>query len=102
MSLKQKPFAPLRIIIVGARVESAVDGYWWHFIAKLFQTKYYYPCFHIYLVGPEVVFTKTMTADAEKYGVDAASRTMDRQMQITAIKCRYEDIHDALGPFDPY
>lgn len=96
-TLAERPTLPIRIIVVGARAESSLDAYFW------LQMQYLFPqrAFHIYFVGPEVTYQSTARPD-DKLGVPTFTQVVNENLSLTTLQCRYEDVHDQLGPFDPW
>lgn len=106
-SLLTSPLKPLRIIILGARAESSLPPQIWQQLTYLFPD---IP-FHIYFIGPEVILPPTTptTPAGDKgkptstdYGVPSRTWIVNHTLTLTSIQANYQDIHDSLGPFDPY
>ncbi|BGO97545.1 Protein MSS51, mitochondrial [Rhodotorula toruloides] len=99
------PPSPLRIFILGARAESSLPP------RVLAQISHLFPAvpLHIVFIGPESYIppssSKSSDDDAQKgvYGVPSHTRIEhDGKLTITSLRCGYSDVHDVLGPFDPY
>jgi splicing suppressor protein 51 len=64
--------------------------------------------FHIYFIGPDVLFTHKEQGAAmhvketTKYGVPAFTTYISEQLSLTSIKAPYDKVHDSFGGFDPY
>lgn len=94
------------MIILGARAESSLPPHVWQQLSHLFPSNV---AFHIFFIGPEVAFTHAQqggtvhnTKETSKYGHKAATTYVSEQLSLTAIQARYEQVHDSLGPLDPY
>ncbi|GAA6029383.1 hypothetical protein JCM8097_003649 [Rhodosporidiobolus ruineniae] len=99
------PPAPARIFILGARAESSLPA---HVLA---QISHLFPALpvHLIFIGPEAYLPNTRAAveqsEAQRsiYGVPSHTRIEhDGRLTVTSLKCNYADVHDVLGPFDPY
>ncbi|ORY22017.1 putative nuclear encoded protein required for translation of COX1 mRNA [Naematelia encephala] len=103
------PQPPIRIFVLGARAESTLPPQLWQ------QLQYLFPRmnFNIYNIGPEVGLPTLSKQDPRKtrgyefsdkggWGYPAYTLHMSPFVSITNILAAYEDIHDQLGPFDPY
>lgn len=111
------PPLPVRILILGARAESSLPP---HVLAQL---SHLFPAvpIHVFFIGPEAFIpppaaparsaaaaTPTATAPQEEqqrsvYGVPSHTRIEhDGRLTITTLRSSYAEVHDLLGPFDPY
>jgi splicing suppressor protein 51 len=105
-SVGGRPLEPIRVFIVGARAESSLPPHIWQQLSHLFQDNV---AFHIYFIGPEVSFPhKTQGVpvnnikEQPRFGVPASTTYISEQLSLTTIQARYDEVHDALGSFDPY
>lgn len=114
--LLTSPLKPLRIIILGARAESSLPSTLWEQLSHLFPN---IPL-HIIFVGPEVILPAAPSPDSPstssavgkgvqkglrqttQYGVPATVNVHSHTLTLTSLKAPYEEMHDSLGPFDPY
>ncbi|GAA5837556.1 hypothetical protein JCM9279_006787 [Rhodotorula babjevae] len=117
------PPAPLRIFVLGARAESSLPS---HVLAQLSHLFPSIPL-HLVFIGPEAYIpapaptrstfssspapsssSSASTADdsaasSSVYGVPSHTRIEhDGRLTVTSLRCNYSDVHDVLGPFDPY
>ncbi|GAA6004972.1 Mss51p [Rhodotorula paludigena] len=117
------PPAPVRIFILGARAESSLPT---HVLA---QISHLFPAIplHLIFIGPEAYIpppaaprspfgrsaspvsspapadAPTDSAVSSVYGVPSHTRIEhDGRLTVTSLRCNYSDVHDLLGPFDPY
>lgn len=107
----------VRIFVVGARAESTLPPSVWD------QMTYMFPGvpLHLFLIGPEAHIPTEEQLEVERwtnatsrlsrhkgrprktnYGLPAHSIVVSEGLTITTIKCKYEDVHAQLEPFDPY
>lgn len=115
--LLTSPLRPLRIIILGARAESSLPASVWEQLSHLFPN---IP-FHIVFVGPEVILPPKAQQRSEEesqkavgkgiqkglrsttqFGVPATVNVHSHTLTLTSLQAPYEEMHEALGPFDPY
>ncbi|GAA6050071.1 hypothetical protein JCM3770_001355 [Rhodotorula araucariae] len=102
------PPAPVRIFILGARAESSLPS---HVLAQLSHLFPSIPL-HLVFIGPEAFIPRgssaatPSSADAANsgvYGVPSHTRIEhDGRLTVTSLRGSYSDVHDVLGPFDPY
>ncbi|GAA6006359.1 hypothetical protein JCM10207_000616 [Rhodosporidiobolus poonsookiae] len=99
------PPAPARIFILGARAESSLPA---HVLAQLSHLFPSLPL-HIVFIGPEAYLPNTKAGAAEVeaqrsvYGVPSHTRIEhDGRLTVTSLRAHYDQVHDVLGPFDPY
>lgn len=117
------PPAPLRIFVLGARAESSLPS---HVLAQLSHLFPSIPL-HLVFIGPEAyipapaptrsTFSSSpspspssssaaddaASASSSVYGVPSHTRIEhDGRLTVTSLRCNYSDVHDVLGPFDPY
>ncbi|GAA6060155.1 hypothetical protein JCM10212_001452 [Sporobolomyces blumeae] len=105
------PPAPVRIFVLGARAESSLPAH------VLQQISYLFPAvpLHLVFVGPEAHIPNTRAAVEQRasdegregggggvYGVPSYTRIESDGTTVTNLRCAYSDVHDVLGPFDPY
>ncbi|GAA5894537.1 hypothetical protein JCM5296_005123 [Sporobolomyces johnsonii] len=100
------PPAPVRILILGARAESSLPSH------VLSQLSHLFPSvpLHLLFIGPEAHIPNTRAAAEQQasndgrgvYGVPSYTRIEHDGLTVTNLKCDYSDVHDLLGPFDPY
>lgn len=95
-----RPPAPIRIIVLGARAESSLPT------NVLAQLSHLFPrvALHLFFVGPEAhipAASQTATSDSV-YGVPSYTRIDSEGLTMTNLRCNYNEVHDGLGPFDPY
>lgn len=95
-----RPPIPLRIFVLGARAESSLPS---HVLAQLSHLFPLIPL-HLFFVGPEAYIPKTANSpDSSKvYGVPSYTRIDNEHLTVTNLQAHYADVHDSLGPFDPY
>ncbi|KAI5477783.1 mRNA processing-related protein [Pseudohyphozyma bogoriensis] len=104
-----RPPTPVRIIILGARAESSLPSHVMLQLSALFPRT----PLHLYFVGPEAhiptsssrtptSISKVQSAEESPYGVPTHTRTDSDNLILTTLKANYSEIHDSLGPFDPY
>ncbi|KAK4683457.1 hypothetical protein P7C73_g6806, partial [Tremellales sp. Uapishka_1] len=102
-----KPSPPFRLFLLGARAESTLPPSLWSQLTHLFPRT----SFHIYFIGPEVgipLLDPKETIKARKFteeggwGVPSHTLNVTPQLSLTSLRSPYEDVHDQLGPFDPY
>lgn len=107
----------VRLFVVGARAESTLPPSVWD------QLTYMFPGvpLHIFLIGPEAHIPTEEQLEMQRwtnatgrlsrhtyrprktnYGLPAHSFVVSETLTITTIKCKYEDVHAQLQPFDPY
>lgn len=98
------PPTPVRIFILGARAESSLPANVLAQLSHLFpQTP-----LHLFFIGPEAYIpaeTKSSRTEADQskvWGVPSFTRIDSEHLTITNLKANYSDVHDVLGPFDPY
>lgn len=114
--LLTSPLKPLRIIVLGARAESSLPPAIWEQLSHLFPN---IP-FHIVFLGPEVILppareqqqarqTDAVGKGVQKglkrttqFGVPATVNVHSHNLTLTSLQAPYEEMHEALGPFDPY
>ena len=98
---------PVRIFLLGARSESTLPAELWLQIAHLFPTTQ----FNIYFIGPEVGVpmceaTKKgdvkLESEGSKYSFPTAEIMVTPQVKLISIQSTYENVHEQMGPFDPY
>ncbi|EAZ63605.1 hypothetical protein PICST_52783 [Scheffersomyces stipitis CBS 6054] len=93
---------PMRIFILGAKMESMLPGYVWKQFGYLFpETK-----FEIHLVGPEAYFdkeTRSFGPTNEPHG-RALVKRFDEQITLHYHTRYFHELYDMgdLFPFDPY
>ncbi|KAM0792310.1 hypothetical protein ACM66B_004997 [Microbotryomycetes sp. NB124-2] len=98
------PPTPVRIFILGARAESSLPS---HVLAQLSHLFLQVPL-HLFFVGPEAYIppkpksTRTEADQSKVWGVPSYTRIDSEHLTITNLKASYSDVHDVLGPFDPY
>lgn len=99
--------APVRIFILGARAESTLPADLWLQVAHLFPTAQ----FNIFFIGPEAGIPIVdgrkrqylkMETEGSKYGYPTCEFNVSPQLKLTSIQSTYQDVHNQLGPFDPY
>lgn len=95
-----RPPVPVRIFVLGARAESSLPP------DVLKQLSHVLPRapIHLFFIGPEAVIppaARSATND-KVYGVPSHTRISNENLTLTTLQCDYSDIHDSLGPFDPY
>ncbi|GAA5822625.1 hypothetical protein JCM11251_004322 [Rhodosporidiobolus azoricus] len=99
------PPAPARIFVLGARAESSLPTH------VLSQLSHLFPSLplHLIFIGPEAFIPNTKAGQAESdekrsvYGVPSHTRIEhDGRLTVTSLKGNYDEVHDLLGPFDPY
>ncbi|TXT15967.1 hypothetical protein VHUM_00470 [Vanrija humicola] len=102
-----RPMAPVRIFILGARAESTLPADLWLQVVHLFPTAQ----FNIFFIGPEagipIVNERKrqylkMETEGSKYGFPTCEFNVNPQLKLTSIQATYQDVHNQLGPFDPY
>ncbi|KAA1110409.1 translational activator for mitochondrial COX1 [Puccinia graminis f. sp. tritici] len=107
---------PIRIFILGARAESSLPPAVWAQLPYLFPSPDV--SFQVYFIGPEVILPQqqivgpegaTESQDVYKrgrpnssFGVPAFSVPVSPTLTLHMIQGAYREVHDALGPFDPY
>ena len=94
------------MFILGARAESSLPPHVWQQLTYLFKTNV---AIHLHFIGPEAIFSHSKqggamhnTKETSKYGFPAATTYVSEQLSLTTIQAQYQDVHNALGPFDPY
>lgn len=99
------PPAPARIFILGARAESSLPS---HVLAQITHLFPSIPV-HLIFIGPEAYLPNTkqgrLEQDAQKsvYGVPSHTRIEgEGRLTVTSLKANYDEVHEVLGPFDPY
>lgn len=96
------PPAPVRIFILGARAESSLPAHVLQQISHLFPAV----PLHIVFIGPEAFIPNTRAATEQQsssvYGVPSYTRIESDGTTVTNLRATYEQVHDTLGPFDPY
>ncbi|KAL8278483.1 hypothetical protein RQP46_009173 [Phenoliferia psychrophenolica] len=95
-----RPPVPVRIFVLGARAESSLPP------DVLKQLSHVFPRapIHLFFVGPEAILppaARTAVNDSV-YGVPSHTRISNENLTLTTLQCDYSEIHDSLGPFDPY
>ncbi|GAA5973903.1 hypothetical protein JCM8115_002444 [Rhodotorula mucilaginosa] len=93
------PPSPVRILILGARAESSLPP---HVLAQL---SHLFPAIplHLIFIGPEAYLPPASTKETSVYGVPSHTRIEhDGRLTITTLQSPYSEVHDLLGPFDPY
>ncbi|GAA5911048.1 hypothetical protein JCM6882_006861, partial [Rhodosporidiobolus microsporus] len=99
------PPAPARIFILGARAESSLPSH------VLSQLSHLFPSLplHLVFIGPEAFIPNTRAGLAEAdekrsvYGVPSHTKIEhDGRLTVTNLRGNYDEVHDLLGPFDPY
>ncbi|KWU41388.1 hypothetical protein RHOSPDRAFT_30516 [Rhodotorula sp. JG-1b] len=94
------PPSPVRILILGARAESSLPP---HVLAQL---SHLFPAIplHLIFIGPEAYLPPTTKEETTSvYGVPSHTRIEhDGRLTITTLQSPYSQVHDLLGPFDPY
>lgn len=99
VSFKERP---MRIFILGAKMEAMLPGYVWKQFGYLFpETK-----FEIHFIGPECYFdpqTKSFTSTEEPHGRALVNR-YDEQITLHYHTLYFHELYDFgdLFPFDPY
>ncbi|WVQ84981.1 hypothetical protein IAT38_007145 [Cryptococcus sp. DSM 104549] len=102
-----KPQPPLRLFLLGARAESTLPPNLWGQLTYLFPRTN----IEIFFVGPEVGLPLIPMAQRQKpdydfaergWGVPSYTYNHSAALQITCLQVPYEEIHEQLGPFDPY
>lgn len=108
---------PIRIFILGARAESSLPPAVWSQLPYLFPSPDV--SFQVYFIGPEVILPQQQIAgpadtprenqDVYKrgrpnisFGVPAFSIPVSPSLTLHMIQGAYREVHEALGPFDPY
>ncbi|GAA5847894.1 hypothetical protein JCM3766R1_003175 [Sporobolomyces carnicolor] len=97
------PPAPVRIFILGARAESSLPAHVLQQISHLFPAV----PLHIVFIGPEAFIPNTRAAAEQQqsssvYGVPSYTRIESDGTTVTNLRATYEQVHDVMGPFDPY
>ncbi|GAA5877414.1 hypothetical protein JCM16303_003323 [Sporobolomyces ruberrimus] len=97
------PPAPVRIFILGARAESSLPAHVLQQISHLFPAV----PLHIIFIGPEAYIPNTRSQSEQDpsstvYGVPSYTRIESDGTTVTNLQTTYEQVHDVLGPFDPY
>lgn len=100
---------PVRIFVLGARAESSLPAH------VLKQISYLFPAvpLHLFFVGPEAYLPPLPKPNSSTgalvqsdntlvYGVPSFTKIDSENLTITTLKCDYSEVHDVLGPFDPY
>lgn len=95
-----RPPAPVRMFILGARAESSLPS------NVVQQLSHLFPAvpLHLFFIGPEAdipIASRNETSDSV-YGVPSYTRIDSENLTMTNLKCDYAEVHDGLGPFDPY
>jgi splicing suppressor protein 51 len=86
--------------MLGARAESMVPPHVWLQLSHLFPSPV---ALHIIFIGPEVIFTsEPQPSDTSFYGVPSRTKVVSEHLTLTTLQSPYEELHEALGPFDPY
>ncbi|KAM0753901.1 hypothetical protein T439DRAFT_322786 [Meredithblackwellia eburnea MCA 4105] len=93
-----RPPVPVRIFVVGARAESSLPP---HVLQQLSHVFPRVPL-HVFFVGPEAILPPQSRTSTEVYGVPSHTAIVSDNLTLTTLLCPYEEIHDSLGPFDPY
>lgn len=102
-----RPMPPFRIFLLGARSESTLPAELWLQVSHLFPTAQ----FNIYFIGPEVgvpIVRESRRAEVKlneegsEYGVPSCTYMVTPQLKLISIQSTYENMHELLGPFDPY
>lgn len=90
----------MRIFVLGARAESSLPSNVMQQLSHLFPTS----PLHLFFVGPEANIPPTsVPKDVDSvYGVPSNTRVVSENLTLTSLKASYADVHDTLGPFDPY
>lgn len=93
---------PLRIFILGAKMEAMLPGYVWKQFGYLFPESR----FEIHFIGPECFFnqtTRTFTPTSEPHGRPHVTR-YDEQLTLHYHTKYFHEVYDMgdLFPFDPY
>ncbi|GAA6013141.1 hypothetical protein JCM11491_005194 [Sporobolomyces phaffii] len=97
------PPAPVRIFILGARAESSLPAHVLQQISHLFPAV----PLHILFIGPEAFIPNTRAAteaaaSSSVYGVPSYTRIESDGTTVTNLRASYDEVHDVVGPFDPY
>lgn len=93
---------PLRIFILGAKMEAMLPGYVWKQFGYLFPDSK----FEIHFIGPECYFnpdTRSFTPTSEPHGRPHVKR-YDEQLTLHYHTKYFHEVYDMgdLFPFDPY
>lgn len=106
---------PIRIFILGARAESSLPPAVWAQLPFLFPSPDV--SFQIFFIGPEVLLpqqqipapgaqpNQTPTSRGfkqEKFGIPAFTLPVSPTLTLHSLQAAYREVHDVLGPFDPY
>ncbi|KAG0140747.1 hypothetical protein CROQUDRAFT_99684 [Cronartium quercuum f. sp. fusiforme G11] len=107
---------PIRVFVLGARAESSLPPTVWAQLPFLFPSPDV--SFQIFFIGPEVhlpqhqITAPGTTSDPShptnrgfeqhKFGVPAFTLPVSPTLTLHSIKAAYREVHDVLGPFDPY
>lgn len=106
---------PMRVFILGARAESSLPPYVWSQLPFLFPSPDV--SFQIFFIGPEVVLPQQQIPapgaqpnqnatkrgfKQEKFGVPAFTLPVSSTLTLHSLQAAYREVHDVLGPFDPY
>ncbi|KAH9469887.1 hypothetical protein Pst134EA_007159 [Puccinia striiformis f. sp. tritici] len=108
---------PIRIFILGARAESSLPPRVWSQLAYLFPSPDV--SFQIYFIGPEVILPQQLITGPNNpsqesqevykhgranfsFGVPGYSLPVSPTLTLHMIQGAYREVHDTLGPFDPY
>ncbi|WVQ73345.1 hypothetical protein IAR50_002913 [Cryptococcus sp. DSM 104548] len=104
----EKPQPPFRLFLLGARAESTLPPHLWAQLTHLFPRT----VFQIYFIGPEVGMPLLSAQERAKqeyafteeggWGVPSYTFNYNTQLSLTSLRAPYEEIHEQLGPFDPY
>jgi splicing suppressor protein 51 len=98
-----RPQPPFRIFLLGARAESTLPPHIWEQLTHIFPRTN----FNIYFIGPEVGLPllekpRDRAFTEEEFGVPAYTFNTSPRLRLTSIRADYQDVHEQLGPFDPY
>lgn len=98
-----KPQPPFRIFLLGARAESTLPPHIWEQLTHIFPRTN----FNIYFIGPEVGMPllekkRDRAFSDEEYGLPSYTLNSSPRLRLTSIRANYEQVHEQLGPFDPY
>lgn len=107
-NVDQRAMAPFRVFLLGARGESTLPADIWLQLSNLFPRT----PFNVYFIGPEVgiplvsgekrKLLKFSEADQTSFGVPSCTVNVSPQLRLISLKSSYENVHNQLGPFDPY
>ncbi|AAW47180.1 hypothetical protein CNBN1660 [Cryptococcus deneoformans B-3501A] len=107
-AVEEKPQPPFRLFLLGARAESTLPPHLWAQLCYLFPRT----TFQIYFIGPEVGLPLVNATERAKptysfsqdggWGVPSYTLNCNTRLSLTSVQASYEQIHEQLGPFDPY